>query len=93
MCSPPDDSSGYLIAVKREQASRGGSAALHDNVQESTELSISAPRSLFSLSPEASGRLLFAAGIGITPLLSMAHALNRQALPYHRPSPKTDDPG
>ncbi|WP_454735655.1 PDR/VanB family oxidoreductase [Cupriavidus necator] len=83
LCSPPDDSSGYLIAVKREQASRGGSAALHDNVQESTELSISAPRNLFSLSPEASGHLLFAAGIGITPLLSMAHALNRQARPYH----------
>lgn len=83
LCSPPDDASGYLIAVKREDASRGGSAALHDNVQEGAELAISAPRNLFSLAPQASAFLLFAAGIGITPLLSMAYKLNREGSPYH----------
>jgi len=75
--------SGYLIAVKREETSRGGSAALHDGVAEGAELSIGAPRNLFGLSPLASEHLLFAAGIGVTPLLSMAYALSRQGLPYH----------
>lgn len=83
LCSPPDDTSGYLIAVKREDASRGGSAALHESVQEGAELTISAPRNLFSLAAGASEYLLFAAGIGITPLLSMAYRLNRLGQPYH----------
>ncbi|MHA7679902.1 PDR/VanB family oxidoreductase [Cupriavidus sp. PET2-C1] len=83
LCSPPDDTSGYLIAVKREDASRGGSEALHDVVQEGAELAISAPRNLFSLAPQASQYLLFAAGIGITPLLSMAYKLNHEKRPYH----------
>lgn len=83
LCSPPDDVSGYLIAVKREDASRGGSAALHDSVREGAELAISAPRNLFSLAADASEYLLFAAGIGITPLLSMAYRLNRLNRPYH----------
>ncbi|NUO85559.1 MAG: oxidoreductase [Cupriavidus sp.] len=82
LCSPPDDASGYLIAVKREAASRGGSAALHDRVREGAELAISAPRNLFSLAADASEYLLFAAGIGITPLLSMAYRLNRLNRPY-----------
>ncbi|MCO5397620.1 PDR/VanB family oxidoreductase [Ralstonia soli] len=83
LCSPPDDLSAYLIAVKREEASRGGSSALYDGVREGAELSIGSPRNLFSLSPEASAHLLFAAGIGITPLLSMAYALSRQGSPFH----------
>jgi vanillate O-demethylase ferredoxin subunit len=83
LCSPPDDVSGYLIAVKREDVSRGGSAALHENVREGAELAISTPRNLFSLAPQASEYLLFAAGIGITPLLSMAYRLNQEGRPYH----------
>ncbi|BDB29891.1 oxidoreductase (plasmid) [Cupriavidus sp. P-10] len=83
LCSPPDDVSGYLIAVKREATSRGGSAALHDAVSEGEQLQIGAPRNLFRLSAHAASHLLFAAGIGVTPLLSMAHALNCQGQPYH----------
>ncbi|WP_371367451.1 2Fe-2S iron-sulfur cluster-binding protein [Pseudomonas sp. QL9] len=81
LCSPPDDCSAYLVAVKKESASRGGSSALHD-VEEGTELDIGAPRNLFRLAPEAREHVMFAAGIGVTPLLSMAYKLNAKGEPY-----------
>ncbi|MER5748615.1 PDR/VanB family oxidoreductase [Streptomyces sp. NPDC002088] len=77
LCSPPDDTDSYLIAVKREENSRGGSAALHDQVAAGDELVISEPRNLFRIEPTADRHVLVAAGIGITPLLSMAHQLRR----------------
>ncbi|CDF84015.1 ferredoxin [Pseudomonas knackmussii B13] len=81
LCSPPDDRGAYLVAVKKEAASRGGSSALHD-VEEGAELDIGAPRNLFRLAPEAREHVMFAAGIGVTPLLSMAYKLNANGEPY-----------
>ncbi|WP_160287097.1 PDR/VanB family oxidoreductase [Pseudomonas knackmussii] len=81
LCSPPDDRGAYLVAVKKEAASRGGSSALHD-VEEGAELDIGAPRNLFRLAPEAREHVMFAAGIGVTPLLSMAYKLNAKGEPY-----------
>ncbi|PBC35592.1 oxidoreductase [Rhodococcus sp. ACS1] len=75
LCSPPDQTDNYQIAVKREDCSRGGSAALHDQVDVGDELTISEPRNLFALAPAADVHVLVAAGIGITPLLSMAYRL------------------
>lgn len=75
LCSPPDDGSAYLVAVKKEAQSRGGSQALHDLVTEGAELDIGAPRNLFRLAPQAREHVLVAAGIGVTPLLSMAYQL------------------
>ena len=67
-------SSCYRIGVLREPQSRGGSAAVHDRVQTGDLLRISLPRNRFPL-VAARHSLLFAGGIGITPLLSMAHSL------------------
>ncbi len=66
--------SRFLIGVLREPQSRGGSAAVHDLVQVGDLLRISAPRNRFPLVP-AERSLLFAGGIGITPLLCMARRL------------------
>ncbi|MFD9663695.1 PDR/VanB family oxidoreductase [Rhodococcus sp. NPDC059968] len=77
LCGPPHRTDSYEIAVKREDCSRGGSAALHDQVAVSDELTISEPRNLFGLEHAADRHVLVAAGIGITPLLSMAHHLRR----------------
>jgi ferredoxin-NADP reductase len=76
LCGPPDDVHAYWVAVKRETQSRGGSAALHDAVTVGTTLDVGAPRNLFALDPAAPEHLLFGAGIGITPLLSMAYRLS-----------------
>lgn len=74
LCSPPDDPSSLLIAVKREPRSRGGSVALHE-VGPGDRLKIGKPRNLLSLTEDADRHILVAGGIGITPLLSMAYRL------------------
>lgn len=75
LCNAPTERHRYLIAVLREPESRGGSAAIHDLVNEGSELRISVPRNQFALAPHARRHLLLAGGIGITPLLSMAEQL------------------
>lgn len=77
LCGDPDIPDEYLFAVKREDDSRGGSISLHDDVVVGTQLLIGRPRNLFALEPLASHSVLFAAGIGITPLLNMAYRLVR----------------
>ncbi len=75
LCNGPEDRDKYLIAVKREPDSRGGSRALHERVSEGDILSIGAPRNHFALAPDAPHHLLLAGGIGITPILAMARHL------------------
>ena len=73
----PGDGGHYVIGVKREPQSRGGSACLHDTIREGDLLAVSAPRNNFPLRRDAELTILIAAGIGVTPLLSMAQALQR----------------
>jgi vanillate O-demethylase ferredoxin subunit len=74
LCNNPQQPGRYLIGVLRDPATRGGSAAVHDQLQVGTLLQISAPKNHFPLTP-ASHTLLFAGGIGITPILCMAERL------------------
>ncbi|RKT84809.1 vanillate O-demethylase ferredoxin subunit [Saccharopolyspora antimicrobica] len=76
LCGPPDDRKSLLIAVKREPDSRGGSAALHA-VAVGDHLEVGPPRNLLALAEDADHHVLVAGGIGVTPLLSMAHELRR----------------
>jgi vanillate O-demethylase ferredoxin subunit len=77
LCDAPGENRRYRIAVLREQASRGGSAAVHA-LREGDMVCVGEPRNHFELSPDAGHHLLLAGGIGITPLLAMAHWLTRQ---------------
>ncbi len=70
----------WCIAVKRELASRGGSASMHADVRVGTRLTVSAPRSNFALQT-CSSALLLAGGIGVTPLLSMMYRLESLGVP------------
>jgi ferredoxin-NADP reductase len=72
---PGDVADRYLIAVKREPVSRGGSVSMHDDVEVGSVLAIGTPRNYFALAPTASRSLLVAGGIGITPIYSMAQTL------------------
>ncbi|AME28392.1 PDR/VanB family oxidoreductase [Burkholderia sp. PAMC 26561] len=78
LCGDPDQLQHYEFAVKHETRSRGGSRSLHNDVTPGTQLITSAPRNLFRLDDTATGHILMAAGIGITPLLSMAYRLLRE---------------
>lgn len=75
LCNGPGDIRSYLIAVKKEPGSRGGSKTMHEQVKEGHSLAIGKPRNNFRLAAQARHHLLLAGGIGITPLLSMARHL------------------
>lgn len=81
LASDPTDCSSLLISVKREEASRGGSAALHEVVV-GDHLKIGKPRNLLAVAPDASKHLLVAGGIGVTPLLSMAYELHSRGADF-----------
>lgn len=73
----PSQSDRYLIAVKLEENSRGGSQFMHKNVRVGDIFEISSPRNLFKLKAKSEGKnILLAGGVGITPLLSMAQHLS-----------------
>jgi vanillate O-demethylase ferredoxin subunit len=74
LCNDPQERHRYVIGVLRDAGSRGGSIALHEQLQAGDEIRISAPRNLFPLVP-ARRSILFAGGIGITPILCMAERL------------------
>jgi ferredoxin-NADP reductase len=65
----------YLIGVKRDAASRGGSRCVHDDLHVGAILKISAPRSNFPLVESAEHHVLIAGGIGITPIWCMVQRL------------------
>ncbi|MCB2009792.1 MAG: 2Fe-2S iron-sulfur cluster binding domain-containing protein [Geminicoccaceae bacterium] len=78
----PDDTTGLVIGVKRETDGRGGSAALHDTVQEGDVLALSEPRNNFPLRRDQLHTRLIAGGIGLTPLLSMARTLRLSGVSF-----------
>lgn len=75
LCNHPEERHRYLIGVLRDPGSRGGSQAMHEQIHPGTRLRISEPRNLFALARDARRSLLFAGGIGITPILCMAERL------------------
>ena len=81
LCSRPDADDGFVVAVKREENSRGGSAALHD-LKLGDTLKISEPRNLLEIAPDATHHVLIAAGIGITPMLSMARYMDVHGISF-----------
>lgn len=65
----------YLIGVKRDPASRGGSSYMHDEVNAGQTLKIRAPTNHFPLVEDAPHVVLIAGGIGITPIYCMVQRL------------------
>ncbi|OGA68346.1 MAG: pyridoxamine 5'-phosphate oxidase [Betaproteobacteria bacterium RIFCSPLOWO2_12_FULL_67_28] len=65
----------YEIAVLREEAGRGGSAAIHASWQIGTRLMLDVPANQFPLHGDRRHAVLIAGGIGITPIKAMAHEL------------------
>lgn len=66
----------YRLGILLDPKSRGGSTVVHTQIQQGHRLRIGKPRNNFKLVQDAAHSILFAGGIGITPMLAMAHALN-----------------
>ncbi|MDF2232975.1 PDR/VanB family oxidoreductase [Albimonas sp. CAU 1670] len=74
----PAETGRYVIAVKREAQGRGGSAWVHEGLAVGDLVPVSAPRNHFAIPPGEGPALLLAGGIGATPLIAMARALEAQ---------------
>lgn len=81
LTNAPDDTVAYRVAVARADAGRGGSTFLHA-LEAGTTIRVGSPRNDFPLSMSANETLLIAGGIGITPILAMARALNHAGRPF-----------
>ncbi|MGI9390347.1 MAG: 4Fe-4S double cluster binding domain-containing protein [Boseongicola sp.] len=76
MSGDPADSSNYQIAVLKEEDGRGGSALMHRIFSEGRKVFVSEPINHFPLIESATKSFLMGGGIGITPMVAMAHRLH-----------------
>lgn len=75
MSGNPADRSKYQIGVLREDSGRGGSALLHRIFAEGRKIFVSKPINHFPLQEHGLKSFLMGGGIGITPMIAMAHRL------------------
>ncbi|NRG18557.1 reductive dehalogenase [Rhizobiales bacterium] len=72
----PADRTKYQIGVLREDMGKGGSKLLHRIFTEGRKIFISKPINHFLLDETAAKTFLMGGGIGITPMIAMAHRLH-----------------
>jgi len=72
----PADRSRYQIAVLHEKNGRGGSALMHRIFTTGRKVFVSHPINHFPVDEAARHSLLLAGGIGVTPMIAMAHRLH-----------------
>ncbi len=82
LCNRPSDQHSYLIAVLLDPTTRGGSRVMHEQLQEGDLINISEPKNHFPLAASAKRSLLFAGGIGVTPILCMAERLDQMGADF-----------
>lgn len=80
LVGPGQDPESYIIAVKLEPESRGGSKSMHEEVFEGSELLVEAPENEFPIK-DAPKYLLIAGGIGVTPIIAMARYVDEKGKP------------
>ncbi|KQY72497.1 MULTISPECIES: PDR/VanB family oxidoreductase [Ensifer] len=75
LCGDPGERNVYRLGILKDPKSRGGSVAVHEMAREGAVLEANVPRNHFPLKEEAERSILLGGGIGITPMLAMAHRL------------------
>jgi vanillate O-demethylase ferredoxin subunit len=75
LVNPQGERFRYVIAVALDERSRGGSEFIHRSSSPGQILRARYPRNNFTLSEAAGHSIFIAGGIGITPILCMAHRL------------------
>jgi dimethylamine monooxygenase subunit B len=79
LVSHPTDRTQYAIAIRKDDHSRGGSVYWHDEIKVGDHLEISWPKNHFPLAFKAAKHHVFyAAGIGITPFMTMMEDLTAE---------------
>jgi hypothetical protein len=78
----PADRMRLHIAVLKDPHSRGGSAWLHTQLAEGDVLQMRGPRNHFQFDETAASVVFVAAGIGVTPVLTMARQAQQLGMDY-----------
>ncbi len=78
----PSETHRYVIGVKKEPDSRGGSRFIHEQLSAGDEVDIHEPCNNFQLCENAHRSVLIAGGIGITPFASMVRRLEELGRPW-----------
>jgi dimethylamine monooxygenase subunit B len=78
----PEQHQFYQIAIRLSDESKGGSWYWHHQVKIGDKLRISYPKNDFPLSFRAKHHVFYAAGIGITPFLSMMAELQANGISF-----------
>jgi len=81
LCGEPGRPDRYELGILMEAAGRGGSRFFHEQVGEGSVIQVSPPRNLFGIVP-GKAALLFAGGIGVTPILAMAEHASRSGAAF-----------
>lgn len=76
LSSDPADPSKYQIGVLREDNGRGGSKLMHRIFSKGRRVFVSNPINHFPLHESAPMSFLMGGGIGVTPMIAMAHRLH-----------------
>src|SRR5262249_22921042 len=71
LVAPNSDPDSYIVGVKRDAASRGGSRYIIEEMRAGHQIKISPPRNNFPLVENAEPVVLIAGGIGITTIWCM----------------------
>src|SRR5271166_4557221 len=79
LISPGPAPDRYIVAVKRDPNSRGGSRFMHDELRVGQLVTITGPRNNFRLREDSEHTVLIAGGIGITPIWCMVQRLRAEA--------------
>lgn len=82
LCNSATERPRYVIGVWNDANSRGGSKALHTQVNVGDKLQVGLPRNRFRAPRQTKRAILMARGIGVTPILSIADHLKRQDIPF-----------
>jgi len=72
----PAEQDRYVLGVLKDPKSRGGSKWLHEHLKVGMRLEITAPSNNFALKENFKHTLFISGGIGVTPVISMAHRLH-----------------
>ncbi len=82
LCGNPEDQTLYQLAVQKEPDGKGGSLLMHRIFAEGRKLFISKPINHFPFIETASKSLFLGGGIGVTPMIAMAHRAHQLNLPF-----------
>ncbi|MDB5942817.1 MAG: ferredoxin [Ramlibacter sp.] len=82
LCNPPHERRHYVVGVKRDINSRGGSRCVHDELRAGSVLQVGGPRNNFELHEDAPHTVLIAGGIGVTPIACMVERLRVLGRPF-----------